>query len=193
MDITTAIKERRSIRSYKSKKVPRKLVNKILDSARWAPSLHNLQPWKFIVAEGAIKEELINAIKRPYRGIEPLMIRLTLKNSIEVIENAPLVILVYNNRPFSIKLKELGRHFFNCANVWEIQSAACAIQNMLLTTHSLGLSATWFGIPMLRERYINKLFGMNDRLMAIVTIGYPAKKPKPPRRKGLSEIVSYRK
>ncbi len=167
---------------------------KIIDSARWAPSLHNLQPWKFIIAEGDIRKKLIDAMKRPHRDIEPLMIRLTLKNGINIIENAPVVILVYNNRPFSRKVKELGRRFFNCANIWEIQSVSCAVQNMLLTAHSLGLSSTWFGIPMFRETQINKIFGIEDDLMAIVTIGYPAKKQKTPlRRKPISEIVSFRK
>lgn len=195
MDLTTLIKSRRTIRRYRSTKVSKALLRKILDSARWAPSLHNMQPWKFIIPESKMKKELINALKHS-QNKELLFIRLILRNSIKTIENAPTVVLVYNDGILSNKAKKGGRayrNYFNNANTFEIQSVACAIQNMLLTAHSFGLGAAWFGIPIFSEKSINRLFGVNYRLMAILTIGYPAKKPKPPVRKPLSEIVTFRK
>jgi len=44
-----AIFERRSVRHYKRKQVPKKVLRNILEAARLAPSATNAQPWHFIV------------------------------------------------------------------------------------------------------------------------------------------------
>ena len=133
MDITSLIKSRRSVRQYKPKKVPKRLVRKILDSARWAPSLYNMQPWKFIIPEGRMRKKLVEALKK-VQDKEALLVRMKLKESTKVIERAPLVILTYNDSALSNKAKKGGRlysNYFGIANMFEIQSVACAIQNML--------------------------------------------------------------
>ena len=48
MELTEAIKERRSIRRYKSDPVPHEVIQEILENAVWAPSAQNLQPWYFL-------------------------------------------------------------------------------------------------------------------------------------------------
>ena len=195
MDISTAIKKRRSIREYKKRKVPKRLLNRILESARWAPSLHNMQPWEFIILAKKMQKKLVGVLKKA-QNKEPFLIRLTLKNSINVIEKAPVVILAYSNGVLSNKVKKGGRlysDYLNAAATFEAQSVACAIQNMLLTAHSVGLGSTWFGIPIFSEKAVNRLFGLDYKLMAILTFGYPKNTPEPPRRRPLKEIVSLRK
>lgn len=49
MEALEAITSRRSVRRYKKKPVPRDLVVKVLEAARWAPSARNSQPWSFII------------------------------------------------------------------------------------------------------------------------------------------------
>ncbi len=48
MELTRAIKERRSIRRYKNDPVPHQVIQEILENAVWAPSAQNLQPWYFL-------------------------------------------------------------------------------------------------------------------------------------------------
>ncbi len=43
------IKERRSIRRYQDKEVPKDILEELIDCARLAPSARNDQPWKFVV------------------------------------------------------------------------------------------------------------------------------------------------
>lgn len=191
MDIDKAIRKRRSVRRYKPKRVPKAVLKKILESARWAPSVHNLQPWRFIIVEGRMKDRLARLLSR-YKRNELLFVRMILKEAIRIIDNAPVAVLVYKMPVFSKKIKIGGRLYFNNAHIWEIQSVACALQNMILTVHSLGLGAAWLGIPMFRSSDINKLFKIDDELMAILTIGYPAEKPPTPKRKGLCEIASLK-
>lgn len=49
MDALTAIKTRRSVRSYQAKPIPREVLEDVIDCARLAPSANNRQPWEFIV------------------------------------------------------------------------------------------------------------------------------------------------
>ncbi len=52
MNVVNAIRKRRSIRSFQRKSIPKKLLLKILERARWAPSWGNTQPWKLYVLTG---------------------------------------------------------------------------------------------------------------------------------------------
>jgi nitroreductase len=58
MEIIEAIRNRRSIRSYKSDPVPRKVLEEILDTCRWTTSASNTQPWEFAILGGKKMEEL---------------------------------------------------------------------------------------------------------------------------------------
>ncbi|MEN6621779.1 MAG: nitroreductase [Smithella sp.] len=57
MELTTAVKERCSIRKFKTIDIPRNLVEQILDVARWSPSWGNTQPWEFYVLTGESLEK----------------------------------------------------------------------------------------------------------------------------------------
>lgn len=62
MDVVKAIKERKSIRSFERKPIPKEHLKKLMEAAQLAPSGHNLQPWKFIaVEEQKLKDELVEA------------------------------------------------------------------------------------------------------------------------------------
>ena len=49
MQALQALKERRSVRIFNAKPVPRNLVEELIDCARLAPTARNIQPWKFVV------------------------------------------------------------------------------------------------------------------------------------------------
>ncbi len=73
MKVTEAVKKRRSIRGFKPDPVPETLLREILDTARYAPSNCNTQPWHLTVVSGEARQRLqqaifdeINAGKAPY-------------------------------------------------------------------------------------------------------------------------------
>ena len=51
MDLLNLIKERRSIRRYKERPVPREYIEQMIEAAIWAPSSHSSDPCEFIVTE----------------------------------------------------------------------------------------------------------------------------------------------
>lgn len=48
-EVVKVLKERRSIRDYLSKPIPREILEDIIDCGRLAPSANNVQPWLFVV------------------------------------------------------------------------------------------------------------------------------------------------
>ncbi len=64
MDVTTAIRTRRSIRKYKRKEIPENVLKELLEVARTAPSAANRQAWELIVVKDQkLKAELVPACK----------------------------------------------------------------------------------------------------------------------------------
>lgn len=52
MDLIEAVQQRKSIRAFKNKKVPKNIIMEILNLACRAPSAMNTQPWEFVVLTG---------------------------------------------------------------------------------------------------------------------------------------------
>jgi len=194
MKIDDAIRNRRTVRQYMPKKVPKAAVVKVIDAARWAPSAHNSQPWRFIVAEGEKKKDLADILARR-NSKDVLLVKMLLTQSAEMISSASVSIIAYNNEPkrrrdtvpMSAKEKKMAR-------VFDIQSTAASIQNLLLTAHSLGLGTAWLGAPLLRQEEIKRSFDIEGELMAVITVGYPVthKSGTKTSRKSIKETISFR-
>ena len=60
MDVFEAVQERKSIRKYQDKPVPREVLEKILEAARLAPSARNSEPWHFIAVTDAEKRQALS-------------------------------------------------------------------------------------------------------------------------------------
>jgi nitroreductase len=168
--ISEVIKSRRSVRKYLDKNVDDETILKILDAARYAPSAGNHQPWEFIVVrDSRTKAELVEASY----GQEWML-------------SAPVFIVAcINNRLAGAVYGERGLKLFG------IQDVAAAIQNMLLTAESLGLGTCWVGT--FSEPMVSAILHCPDyvRPCAIITLGYPAEKPKPPVLQNLDEFVHF--
>jgi nitroreductase len=115
--IIKAIKTRRSIRKFTKKPVSGKILDQILESALWAPSGKNNQPWKFAVIRDSI-------IRRSLAS---------LTHYGDVIQNAPACIAVFLD------------HSRVYDRTKDVQIVGASIQNMLLTLHSMGLGGFWLG------------------------------------------------
>ncbi|MBI5245075.1 MAG: nitroreductase family protein [Elusimicrobia bacterium] len=49
MDAIEALKKRRSVRDYADRPIAKKVLEEIIDCARFAPTACNVQPWEFVV------------------------------------------------------------------------------------------------------------------------------------------------
>ena len=55
MEVTDAIRNRKSTRAFLDKPVSEELISDILECARWAPSGVNSQPWHVAIVTGETK------------------------------------------------------------------------------------------------------------------------------------------
>ena len=166
-EVLNAIKNRRTIRKFKSDPIDEEKLQMILEAGRWAPSFSNLQPWKFIV----IKDQLLkNKLDKASR-----------ENVLHLgINEAPAVILVCVDRRID--------------PLHAIEAGAAATQNMALAGHSLGLGVGWIGVwGTEAEVAIQKLFQLPEttRVVSLLPVGYPAESPQN-HRKPLEEFVQFR-
>lgn len=168
MNVFEAIKERRSIRSFKEQDVKEEDIEMLIEAARWAPSAGNIQPWEFIIVRRhELKKELAEAAFGQ-----------------AFVEEAPIVIVVCANENRSFQGYGIRGKTLYC-----IQDTAAAIQNIHLTAHSLGLGTCWIGA--FNEEETAKILKVPNgvRPVAIVPIGYPAESPAPRNRRPISQIV----
>ncbi|MEM0353262.1 MAG: nitroreductase family protein [Archaeoglobaceae archaeon] len=181
------IKERRSHRFFLEKPVEREKLEKILELAMWAPSAMNRQQWFFVVVGKERMKSLRDAIAKSYNSIlprlqkffaeTPKVISIT-EQFFKTLGNAPVVIFAYYT--------PTGDDFA------DLQSVCAAIQNLLLSAHALGLGACWMTGPVHMEEEINKELGIRDKkLVAVIPIGYPAKKPPVPPRKDSEKKILW--
>ena len=65
MELTEAIRKRRSVRKYRDEAVPAEVLEELLNLACWAPSAENEQPWYYVALTSAeALQELQETIPR---------------------------------------------------------------------------------------------------------------------------------
>ena len=165
MELEQVIKTRRSVRKFSEKKITKEVLEKIIEAGQYAPSHCNTQDWKFIFIDNPkIKNKIFD------------------NGGSFVIRDAPYGILVVYNTAQTDNIEYQD---------W-IQSSSAAIQNMLLTIHSLGLGGCWIcHLP--KKKTLNKILNIKKPHTPIgyIALGYPdGKSTEVPRKNEVAEIYS---
>jgi nitroreductase len=67
-DLHTFLRSPRSVRRFTTDPIPDDMIERILETAICTPSMHNLQPWVFVVVTGSeAKSRLVKTIKDRFR------------------------------------------------------------------------------------------------------------------------------
>lgn len=179
METSEAIKRRRSIRGFSSKKVNKSLIKSIIEAGRLAPSTKNTQPWHFLVLTGESKDKLAEVAQKHF--VEAAWIKDgSTRASCEILKQAPAVILVFNKGPRSGGEKKVTHNpKLLGAVIAETLSIGACIENMILKATSLGLGSLWMGDLTNAAEAINSHLKVKYDLIAGVAIGYPEYKIKP--------------
>jgi nitroreductase len=181
MDIYEAIHNRRSHRFYKPEMPPRKVLERVIDAALWAPSGMNLQDWDITLMAGQVRDDFVELVSGAIKFLLPIMKTYLPETGQEMVMKffknlggAPVVIAV-----------TIGKRPETPTNLANIESGAALFQNLLLAAHAEGLGTCWMTGAHFLEKEILQFLGKADRqLLAITPLGYSAKEPPPPPRKG---------
>jgi len=179
--VARVIRARRSVRGFEERPVPRGLIEECLELATWAPSAFNRQQWHFVVMGGASKDRLAEISGRSFPHIEEA-VKQTFPGRDDVVQNVRQFFRTLGGAPVVVLAFCTAKN----PNVADIESVAAACQNLLLAAQARGLGACWMGGPVYLEGEIKALAGRpDDRLVAVVPLGWPAVEPKaPPRKEG---------
>ncbi|MEM1569348.1 MAG: nitroreductase family protein [Candidatus Bathyarchaeia archaeon] len=191
------ITHRRSVRTYDRRDVPKAVLSRIFEAARWAPSAHNAQPWRFIVIyDYLVKKRLAKAMADAWLedlkrdGVpEVKALKIVEEESMRRFTESPVLIIV------CLTMKDMDEYpderRMKAEYIMAVQSVAAAVENLLLAAHAEGLGACWVCAPLFCQDIVKRALKLPDEFepQAVLTLGYPVEEYRPPPRKPLSEIV----
>ncbi len=194
----SAIYDRRSIRKFLPRPLAESDIIDILQSGIVAPSSKNRQPWKYIVAQGAAKDEALQAF---YKGISREEKQTALlpqsrqylesaKRTVAIMAEAPVIIFVENTLGKNILAEFTPEEHIN--EICNIQSISAAIENMLLTAVDKGIGGLWIGDIFFAYPELCAWLHSDGQLIAALAFGYPAESPPARPRKKLADVVVWR-
>lgn len=191
---------RRSVRRYLQKRVPEDLVERVLEAARWAPSPHGRQPWRFaVLTKEATKERLARAMGEEWRanlemdGQSAEIVQKRLEGSRRRLLDAPVLVLICLYLEYLDAYPDAERQ--RGETTMAVQSLGAAAQNALLAAYDSGLDAGWMCAPLFCPERVVEALGLDPGLVphALLTLGYAEGDPPKRRdRKALDELVVYR-
>ena len=195
-DLTTLMRGRRSVRKYQAHPVTREQLEKIVEAARWAPSPHGRQPWRFVIlTRPQRKAQLAEAMAETWQqnlhmdGQSTEIVNMRLEKSRQRILGAPALIIP------CLYLEDLDRYPDEQRQADEttmaIQSLGAAIQNMLLMAYDLGLDGGWMCAPLFCPQVVCAALDLDTRLIphALITVGYAAADPVRRERLPLESLI----
>jgi coenzyme F420-0:L-glutamate ligase/coenzyme F420-1:gamma-L-glutamate ligase len=196
MDFLPLARGRQSVRAFQDRPVPRAALEEMIEAARWAPSPHGAQPWRFVVlTRPKAKRTLADAMGDEWRrtlamdGEDEEVVARRLRLSRQRIEQAPALILA------CLYLADLDRYpdpdRQRAEEVMAIQSLGAAIQNMLLAAYSLGLDTGWMCAPLFAQQTVRAALELNASLIphALIPVGYKAAEPRRRPHRSASELI----
>jgi len=198
LELAEIIKSRRSIRKFTDADVPDEIIQKLAEAARWAPSPTNRQGTEIIVIRNRdLKDKMAEVVKQSINELETkvpnedaLQTLRDYGNYFTFFKEAPVVLVITYRPKQSITGILTGSSGKPRDYIADISGTAAAIQNILLTAHSLGYGTCWMTGPLIAEEPLADLLEIRPprRLAAIVPLGIPAEQPEAPKRKDIDSI-----
>jgi nitroreductase len=202
MDIVEVIKERKSIRAFKSDPVPKAILAEIMELALRAPSWGNTQPWEFAIVTGEKLEEIRQAfvkkaapeednpdIPRPREFPEPYDTRRRVLGR-KVLELKGISREDKEKRKWwvlqGLRLFEAPCVIYICidrcfyqqgdrVNVWPVFDCGLVAENMMLLATQYGLGTIAQIQAVAYPDVLRKVLGIPDSKLIVlgIAVGYP--------------------
>ena len=203
MDVSEAIKKRRSIRKFKPDPIPEEKIRLLLESARLAPSGTNTQPWRFVVIkDNDTKKKLQEAAhNQRHIGRAPVIIVCCAdlkafkefpERVDELIESGALpertreVFIPYLSKGMDTVTKD-------ALMVAAAANVAIAVEHIVLQAVEIGLGTCW--VRWYEDDKVKEILDIPEHVevMALLPIGVPDEDPSRRPRLELDQLVNGEK
>ena len=190
------VRSRRSIRRYLPLPVAEEVLLALLEAARWAPSAHNRQPWRFcVVTTPAAKQELSRRMSEYWRddlradGLDAQEIARRIAISHLRLTTSPVLIVPALTMEDMDVYGDVTRN--HAEFIMGVQSVALACQNLLLAAHDAGLAASWLCAALFAPELVREVLTLPDHWhpQAILTLGYAAEQKEKERAPIAAQVV----
>ncbi|HZX10244.1 MAG TPA: nitroreductase family protein [Acidobacteriota bacterium] len=184
------IKNRRTVRKFKSTPVPQEHIMKILEAAHYAPTSGNQQPWKYLVIRDRSKLDLLSEkallwyLERYKKQENPSSdqtkkISERLENILKNVLSAPVYVAVLVDN----KAKYPG---------YILYDGTLTAGHMMIAARALGYG-TGFFTTFFPEKEMKEFFQIPGkyRLICFSPIGVPVEWPKTPPKKNIEDLVIF--
>jgi len=155
---------RRDTKAFNGKPVSKEIIDELLYAACWAPTHKVLEPWRFAVVLTAAKEKFLTELRQSIletHGRE--------KGEAKAEDALP-------------KLRRAGAFIAVACCPHEepaltrdnMMATGCAVQNLLLLAHSLGVHCHWGSSAHLLSPRMRRFYGFDDNaeLVGVIWLGY---------------------
>jgi F420 biosynthesis protein FbiB-like protein len=193
------LRSRRSIRRFRPDPVEPALMGSLLEAARWAPSPHNRQPWRFVVLQSAaIRQQLARAMgdrlrsERLADGDDPQAVEADVARSHARITGAAAAVLLCMTLEHMDRYPDPRRA--KAERRMAVQGVAMAGQNLLLAAHAAGLGACWICAPLFAPEVVAEVLDLpaDWEPQGLVVLGWPEEAPPERARLPLDQVTAYR-
>jgi coenzyme F420-0:L-glutamate ligase / coenzyme F420-1:gamma-L-glutamate ligase len=199
VNLYDALLTRRSIRRYTAQPIEQGVLARVLDAARWAPSAHNRQPWRFAVVQSV---DVIAALAQKM-GAQLRADRLADGDPLDVVEadvarsyaritGGAVVVAV------CLSMSEMDTYPDDrrqgAERMMAVQGTAMAAQNLLLAAQAEGLGACWLCAPLFAPHVVIDALELPSgwEPQGLITLGYPDGPRKTKERKPLEAVTLWR-
>jgi coenzyme F420-0:L-glutamate ligase/coenzyme F420-1:gamma-L-glutamate ligase len=192
------LRSRRSVRRFLPESIDPQLLERILETATWAPSAHNRQPWRFIVlitaeAKTLLAEEMAADFRRDLLsdGLSDEETSKLVARSRSRIMEAPVVVLLCLDPTVGDTYPDPERQ--QAEYIMGVQGVALSAGTLLLAAHAEGLGGVWVCSPLFAKETVKQVLDLPDSWepQGMLLLGYPAVIPEPRPRRPLEEVTRY--
>ena len=197
-DYHAFLRSRRSVRRFLPSPVPGKILEHVLETATWAPSAHNRQPWRFaVVASRESRNYLADRMGADFLrdlladGLEEVKAREMVERSRARIREAPVCIILCLDPTLGDSYPDAFRQ--QAELTMGVQSVALAGGTLLLAAHAEGLGGVWVCAPLFAPQTVRSALDLppNWEPQGMILLGFPDKIPDPRPRRPVAEVARF--
>lgn len=182
-DVLNAIHFRRTVNqnSFTTEEISKEDILTILDAANAAPTHKRTQPWRFVVFQKEGLVRLGDELARIYKNITPA------EKYTEATEQNMAKKATTSNVAIAIIVNYTG----DLPEWEELAATACAVENMWLAAHSIGIGGYWAtpGLINHMDNFLN--LEPNQKCIGLFYMGHHQSEPREPARSPIEEKIRW--
>jgi nitroreductase/catechol 2,3-dioxygenase-like lactoylglutathione lyase family enzyme len=184
LGVTGAIQQRRSIKTFTAQPVARAQLERLIAAAALAPNHHLTQPWRFYVLGPAARERygrVLGARKARKVADQDAAAQVIDKLAREHVALPAMIVVAMNQDADPEKREE------------DFAATMMAVQNLALAALEEGLGTHIKSGAVMADPGARAAVGVpeEERIVAVVNVGYPAAVPSPKPRASAAELTRW--